>query len=157
MTTGRFDLHLCLDLRRLRILLAVVAIMLGVVAAAPHGASAEPNTGGGTDATAGAKKDCENAGGTWTIDGAKATCTGMGWPKDYSCDLTINPKGTACSHLPKPRMVSTGGGVRVARGNTVAAVSRAVDPTPAPTSVAVDPATVSSAAVDGSQMAPLDE
>lgn len=68
--------------------------MLGVIAAAPQGVSAQPNNGG-DDATAGAKKDCESGGGTWTIEGTKAYCKGMGWPKDYRCGLTINPNGTA--------------------------------------------------------------
>lgn len=138
------------DLRQLRLILAVVAILLSIIAVAPHGASAEPNTGGGTDATAGAKRDCENAGGTWTIDGSKATCTGMGWPKDYSCDLTINPNGTACSHLPKPRLAPS---VRGPRGVHIDNVSvyQAPDPTPIPTYVAVD-------SVDtASLISPLDE
>lgn len=147
MTTGRFALSLRLGLRRLHVLLAVIAVALSLAAVAPHGASAEPNTGGSP--TDGAKKTCTDAGGTWTIDGTKGKCTGMGWPKDYSCDLTIDPKGTACSHLPKPRMVATGPIRNVSVGNV--GVVRANDPTPVPTYVAVN------ANVSTSVMSPLDE
>ena len=139
------------DLRHLRLLLALVAITLGLFAAAPFGASAQPNTGEDTDATAGAKKDCEKGGGTWTIDGTKAYCKGMGWPKDYSCDLTINPNGTACSHLPK--RVSSGPivrGTRVVRVEN-AGVFQAQEATPVPTRVAI------AASTDGMVMSPLDE
>lgn len=108
MITARFDL------RHLRLVLAVLAIALGMLASSPYLAHAEDNAQPKPDATAGAKKDCEKQGGTWKIDGTKATCTGMGWPKDYSCDLKINPNGTACSHLPK-RVVRPGGNIVVVR------------------------------------------
>lgn len=137
-----------LDLRHVRLFLALVAIMLGVIAAAPIGASAEQNTGG-TPSTG--QSRCGDAGGTWTIsaDGKTGTCSGLGRNKDYKCHLDVGPN--ACEYLPFIAPTSTPGkGPRIVRVEH-AGVYKAPAATPIPTYVAV--ASMSTV----SEMSPLDE
>ncbi len=128
-----------LDLRRLRLLLAAVAVMLALIAAAPHGASAQ-GTG---------QSRCGDAGGTWTTstDGNTGTCKGLGRNKDYKCHLDVGPN--ACEYL----AIIVGGTPRGPRVVNVesAGVSEVRKSTPVPTYVAVE------ASTDASVMSPLDE
>lgn len=140
-----------LDLRHLRLLLALVVIGLGIIAVAPNGASAEPNTGSGPKTVG--QQNCENAGGTWTIDGTTATCKGRRDGQSHSCNLKVNPNGTACSHLPGSGRPARTGGSRTVNSlptNTLE-VAKAPDPTPIPTYVAVQSVEIVS------EMSPLDE
>ena len=137
-----------LDLRPLRLALLAAAVLLTLLAGAPNGASAEPNTGGSTKTVG--QQNCENAGGTWTIDGTTATCKGRRDGQSHSCNLTVNPNGTACSHLPgsgRPAR-KAGEGQKDVR---VVGVYTVQEATPVPTYVAYE----ASDAVFS--MSPLDE
>ena len=146
MTTAR------LDLQPLRLALLAVAVLLALIAAAPNGASAEPNTGSGPKTVG--QQNCENAGGTWTVEGTTATCKGRRDGQSHSCNLKVNPNGTACSHLP-----GSGRPARKAGGNprdihvvgVDTAQASAPEATPAPTYVA------SHASDVVFSMSPLDE
>ena len=139
-----------LDLRSLRLLLAVVALALGVIAAQPDGASAKPahggsqttggqSAGGSAERTmAQAQKACTDAGGTWTVEGTTAYCKGIGNGGDYSCNLKIGPG--ACSHL--PRFAAA----RATQGGST---------NPAPTPMPTFPKDASAGAA--TSMSPLDE
>ncbi len=73
-------ISLRLDLRQLRLLLAAVAVMLVLIAAAPHGASAA--------GTNNAEFNCNWEGGTWTTSGTTGYCKGLGKGKDTSATST---------------------------------------------------------------------
>lgn len=137
-----------LDLRPLRITLLAVAVLLALLATAPNGASAEPNTGSGPKTVG--QQNCENAGGTWTVEGTTATCKGRRDGQSHSCNLKVNPNGTACSHLP-----GSGRPARQAGGNPrdvhVVGVDTAQASIPVPTYVA------SHASDVVFSMSPLDE
>lgn len=140
-----------LDLRHLRLLLALIAITLGLIAAVPHGASAEPNNGTPPHTIEDSKKTCTDAGGTWTIDGTKAFCKGISKDGDYSCNLVIAPNGTACSHLPRTAPVTTVKGSRVET-----AANHGVSH-PEPTTTPKQTRVEASNAGTISEMSPLDE
>jgi len=133
-----------LDLRHLRFLLAAVVIMLGILAAAPSGVSAQPNN----SATGSAEFNCWREGGTWTVEGTTGYCKGLGKGKDYKCHLEIGQG--ACEYLPMVAPTTTPKGPRIVRVENVG-LSKAPAATPVPTYVAVE------SAGTFSEMSPLDE
>ena len=126
-----------LDLRPLRLALFAAAVLLTLLAAAHNGASAEQNNGSAPKTVG--QQNCESAGGTWTIDGTTATCKGRRDGQSHSCNLTVNPNGTACSHLPGSGRPSRKGGEspRIVRVESVG-VEKAPVATPVPTYVAYE-------------------